>query len=106
MTVIEKLEKYGRMADYAVLILTGDDRTENGESRARQNVIQELGWFQGVLGRNRTAILQQSGVAVASNLSGIVYLEFHDDSVESAFDALRREFETAGLIAPSAGPPL
>ncbi len=99
MTVIEKLEKFGRLADYAVFILTGDDAVEGEQgSRARQNVIQELGWFQGVLGRKRTAILRQSGVEIASNLNGIVYLGFERDSVESTFVALQKELEEAELL--------
>ena len=97
-TVIEKLENYGRTADYAVLILTADDITKDGEARARQNVIQELGWFQGVIGRQRTAILLQDGVEIASNISGVVYLRFKESDVEMVFDSLRKEFEAARLI--------
>lgn len=104
LTVIEKLEKYGRTADYAVLILTGDDVMQEEEARrARQNVIQELGWFQGVLGRKRTAILRQQGVEIASNIAGVVYLEFVENNVEMAFDRLRQEFEEAGLLEASQG---
>jgi predicted nucleotide-binding protein len=99
LTIIEKLEKYGRAADYAVLIMTADDETTSGLPRARQNVIQELGWFQGVLGRNRTAIVQQAGVEIASNLSGIVLLRFEGDAVEAVFDRLRQEFEAAALMS-------
>jgi predicted nucleotide-binding protein len=98
MTVIEKLEKYGRTADYAVLILTADDVTAEGETRARQNVIQELGWFQGVLGRNRTVILCQKDVELFSNIGGVVYLEFTGNEVESVFEELRKELEEAGLL--------
>lgn len=98
LTVIEKLEKYGRLADYAVLVMTGDDRTEAGDVRARQNIIQELGWFQGVLGRGRTTVLMQRGIEVPSNLGGIVYLDFPGDDVEATFDKLRLELETTGLI--------
>jgi len=101
LTVIEKLEKYGRVADFAVLILTGDDLQEHGEVRARQNVIQELGWFQGVLGRQRTAVLLQSGVAVPSNIGGVVYIEFQAETVESTFENLRAEFEAAGILGRS-----
>lgn len=98
MTIIEKLEKYGRIADYAVLILTGDDVTQYGEARARQNVIQELGWFQGTLGRNRTALLVESGVELLSNISGVVFLKFEDNAVESVFEDLRKELEEAGFL--------
>jgi predicted nucleotide-binding protein len=99
LTVIEKLEKFGRTADYAVLILTGDDVMAEADSkRARQNVIQELGWFQGVIGRKRTAILLQNGVEIASNVAGVVYLGFSENSVEMTFEGLRQEFEDAGLM--------
>jgi len=99
LTVIEKLERYGRTADYAILILTGDDIVaETNAKRARQNVIQELGWFQGILGRNRTAILVQDGVEIASNIAGVVVLKFVNDNVEMIFESLRKEFEDAGLM--------
>jgi len=99
LTVIEKLEKYGRLADYAVLVLTGDDVLQDGEVHARQNVIQEVGWFQGVLGRRRSAILLQEGVELGSNVAGIVYLEFPGQRVETTFEDLRKEFEEVGLLA-------
>lgn len=100
LTVVEKLEKYGRPADYAVLILTGDDITPSGEVQARQNVIEEVGWFQGALGRDRTALLVQEGTAIPSNIAGVVYVGFAGDEVQSAFDKLRAEFEEAGLFGP------
>ncbi len=99
MTIIEKLEKYGRIADYAILILTADDfDKEKGTPRARQNVIQELGWFQGVLGRNRTAILLQKDVEVASNIAGVVYFEFTDNNIEITFENVRKELTKVNLI--------
>lgn len=101
MTVVEKLEKYGRPADYAVLILTGDDLAASSETQARQNVIEEVGWFQGALGRDRTAILVQEGTQIPSNIAGVVYIGFSGDEVQSAFDKLRAEFEEAGLLGPS-----
>lgn len=101
LTVIEKLERFGRIADYAVLILTGDDVSEDGGSRARQNVIQELGWFQGVLGRQRTAVLLQAGVEIPSNVAGVVYFGFQGNDVESTFERLRAEFEAVGILRPA-----
>jgi hypothetical protein len=98
MTLIEMLEKYGRTADYAILILTGDDITAEGTARPRQNVIQELGWFQGALGRNRTAMLRQRGIETFSNIGGIAYLSFTGNEVESTFEKLRKELEAAGLM--------
>jgi len=81
-----------------VLVMTGEDRIEAGDVRARQNIIQELGWFQGALGRGHTAMLIQRGIEIPSNLGGIVYLDFPDDDVEMTFDRLRHELEATGLI--------
>ncbi|MEO5358540.1 MAG: nucleotide-binding protein [Nitrospirae bacterium YQR-1] len=54
LTIIEKLEKYGRDCDFALVLLTSDD----GEDRARQNVIHELGFFHGLIGRNKVLLLK------------------------------------------------
>lgn len=98
MSVIEKLERYGRTADFAILIMTADDITSDGQARARQNVIQEVGWFQGVLGRARTAILRHENIEFPSNLSGIIDFRFEGEAVEMRFEELRRELEQAGLL--------
>jgi hypothetical protein len=48
-SIVPVLDKMLRQATFAVLILTGEDETAEGEKRARQNVIHEAGLFQGVL---------------------------------------------------------
>ena len=93
MTVIEKLEKHGRLADYAVLILTGDDVSAEGLARARQNVIQELGWFQGVLGRKRTAMLVERGVDIPSNVAGVVRLNSRAMELNQRLQSSQASFE-------------
>jgi len=94
LTVIEKLERYGKACDYALIVLTADDETVDGGTRARQNVIHELGFFHGVLGRCRVLLLKQSGVDLFSNISGLIYKEFSDQSVESVFEDIRLAVET------------
>lgn len=83
-TVIEKLERESTSAGFAVVIFTGDDegrvRPEEGSTpaelqlRARQNVVAELGFFIGKLGRDRVKVLYEPGVEVPSDFSGITYL--------------------------------
>jgi predicted nucleotide-binding protein len=79
-TIIEKFEEHAGDAGYAVVLLTGDDAaaksgaTEGMLPRARQNVILELGFFIGRLGRERVAILYEQGVELPSDIAGVLFL--------------------------------
>lgn len=78
-TIIEKFEQHARRASFAVALLTADDvgRSRDSEElqpRGRQNVVLELGYFMGALGRDRVAILYQEGVELPSDLLGVLYI--------------------------------
>ena len=57
-------------------------KTPQGEEalrpRARQNVIFELGFFFGFLGRGRVCAIYEKGVELSSDLHGVLYVE-HDE---------------------------
>jgi len=89
LTVIEKLEKYGRSCSFALILLTADDQGATGTGRARQNVIHELGYFHGVLGRKRVLLLKEDGVELFSNISGLIYKDFRPGAIESVFEDVR-----------------
>ena len=61
-TIIEKFEAYSEVG-YAIVLLTPDDLTFSVEKqgidreRARQNVIFELGYFYGKLGRGKVCLI-------------------------------------------------
>ena len=75
LTVIEKFEKHADVA-FAVVLMTPDDiggpQSQGGNlgPRARQNVIFELGFFIGKLGRNRVCALTSGEVEIPSDYSG------------------------------------
>ena len=74
-TIIEKFEKYAMAAGFAIILLTPDDAGHRaGESsarfRARQNVILELGYFAGILGRPLVAVLLMGEIELPSDLGG------------------------------------
>jgi predicted nucleotide-binding protein len=78
-TIIEKFEEHAAAAGYAVVLLTGDDEgRKRGAAelrpRARQNVILELGFFIGKLGRSRVAMLYEEGVERPSDIDGVLVL--------------------------------
>ena len=90
-TIIEKLERNSDVA-YAVAILTPDD---SSGTRARQNVILELGQFMSKLGREKVAILYRPDVELPSDIKGVVYIEF--DKSGAWQYSLAKELKAAGL---------
>ena len=98
MTIVEKLEANGNVG-YAVVLLTPDDRgrgksEEEEKPRARQNVILELGYFLGRLGRERVMAILQGDVEIPSDYMGVVYTRFHDGGAWR--ESLVRELQSAG----------
>jgi predicted nucleotide-binding protein len=90
----EMLESSG----FAVLVVTGEDVTSDGTHRARQNVIHEIGLFQGRLGFNRVALLEQNGIEGCSNLLGLQTIRFQGEDIESTFYRLQKMLKREGLI--------
>ena len=80
-TVIEKFETYSDDIAFAVILLTPDDVGKVADSsdppspRARQNVILELGYFMGRLGRARVCALYKGGVELPSDYQGVIYID-------------------------------
>ena len=78
-TIIEKLEKYGKEADAAIILFTPDDfgqakNEEDAKSRARQNVVFEAGYFMGLLGRENVILLvSDKKIELPGDLKGVVY---------------------------------
>ena len=74
-TIIEKIDIHGDVS-FAVVLLTPDDEGCNKEGsllpRARQNVILELGYFIGRLGRDKVCALKKGEVEIPSDYLGVV----------------------------------
>lgn len=98
LTVIEKFEKHSNV-DFAIILLTYDDygnvkSNEEKNKRARQNVILELGYFIGKLGRSKVMPLYEKGVELPSDISGVLYTII-DDSENWKF-RLVKELKVSG----------
>ncbi len=92
-TILQKLHEEAQKCSVAVIVMTGDDIMEDGEVRARENVMHEIGFFQGTYGLNNVVLLHESGVNIPSNIHGLVYIPFAKDAIDSAFGALHRELK-------------
>ena len=89
-TLIEKLVANAGRCDSAVIVMTGDDLAEN-ETRVRENVMHEIGYFQGRYCRRAVVLLHEDGAKVPTNLGGIAYVPFPKGNIEAVFHVLQRE---------------
>jgi predicted nucleotide-binding protein len=99
-TIIEKFVDYAGEVGFAVVLLTPDDlggatADEAQKSRGRQNVIFELGYFVGSLGRGRACLLRKGEVEIPSDLYGVIYTAM--DSGNGWKLALAKELKDAGF---------
>lgn len=96
-TVIEKVEANSDVG-FAVVLLTPDDegciKGGTAEPRARQNVLLELGYFIGRLGRNKVCALKKGDLEIPSDFAGVVWEKM--DNAGAWKQALGRELEAAG----------
>jgi predicted nucleotide-binding protein len=97
-TIIEKVEAF-REVGFAVVLLTPDDEGKakgagSLEPRARQNVLFELGYFIGSLGRERVCALLRDEVTIPSDFDGVVWTKM--DSGNGWKQSLGKELEASG----------
>ncbi|MEZ9171731.1 TIR domain-containing protein [Vibrio cyclitrophicus] len=96
-TVIEKVIANSDVG-FAVVLLTPDDEgaVKGGtlEPRARQNVLLELGYFIGHLGRDKVCALKKGDVEIPSDFAGVVWENM--DSNGGWKRSLAVELEAAG----------
>jgi len=101
-TLIKKFEDYALFSNLAFILLTPDDKmasqddSDTEKRRARQNVILELGFFLGALGREsgRVFLLHSGPLELPSDLSGVVYIDI-SNGIEAAGEQIRRELQNA-----------
>ena len=99
-TIVEKFEDYAAMSSLVFVLLTPDDVAANCEEpdelkrRARQNVIFEMGYLLGILGRKsgRVLLLYHPPLELPSDLSGVVYIDI-SQGIEAAGEHIRREVQ-------------
>jgi predicted nucleotide-binding protein len=77
-TIIDKLIDESSNSNYAIALLSPDDVLKDGENRARQNVILEIGYFIGLLGKERVRLIKKGEIDIPSDLSGILYEKYDD----------------------------
>lgn len=100
-TIIEKFDDYAKGVGFAIVLLSADDegRAKDAGSlqpqpRARQNVIFEMGFFFGHLGRMHVCAVRDTGVEKPSDIDGILYIPY--DTVGKWKHDVAKELKAAG----------
>ena len=97
MSVKEVLERMLTDSSFALLVFTGEDIHADGELHARENVIHEVGLFQGKLGFLKSIMLLEEGVKEFSNILGVNQIRFGKGHIRETFGdviaTIKREFE-------------
>ena len=106
--LIEKFEGEIEDIGYAFILLTPDDHItlhrfnkkthaidDQKLNRSRQNVVFEMGYFMGNLGRKRVCCIHREDIEMPSDLIGIVYKPY-DKSLEKLYKSIRNELKNAG----------
>ena len=98
-TLIDKFETNALGVDLVFVLLTPDDtvlssRDDYQSRRARQNVVFEMGYFFGRLGRKtgRVILLSQGEVELPSDIHGMLTIDV-SEGIAAAGDAIRREID-------------
>jgi predicted nucleotide-binding protein len=97
-TIIEKFEDYSDVG-FAIVLMTPDDMgyfTEENtpKCRARQNVVFELGYFIGKLGRTNVAAIIKGDIEIPTDISGVLYIGV--DNSDAWKMMLAKEIKGAG----------
>ena len=100
LTLIEKFERYVDDIDVALVLCTPDDigglreKATQTTPRSRQNIVFEMGYFIGRLGRarQRVILLVTQPLEFPSDISGVAYVDI-SRGVAGVLDEIRREIE-------------
>ena len=107
-TIIEALEqRIVYDSAFGIVLMTPDDvgcskkdyeqDNCNLRSRARQNVILEMGILIGSIGRHKVAILRKGDIEDPSDVSGLLYVPFKDSVIKEAGNSIIKHMQAAGI---------
>jgi hypothetical protein len=94
----ERLKEMIENVAFAFLVMTAEEDREGGKLAARDNVIHEVGLFQGSLGFRRAVILLEEGCDEFGNITGLSQIRFPSGDLIAKSEEIRRVLEREGLV--------
>jgi predicted nucleotide-binding protein len=98
LTAKERLAHMLDDARFAFLVMTAEDQHADGTRHARENVIHEIGLFQGRLGFQKAIMLLEEVCEEFSNVHGVQQIRFTKGNLKACFDDIRHVLEREGII--------
>lgn len=98
VATVERLQEMLDHSCFALLVATAEDETADGDLHARQNVIHEIGLFQGRLGFGRAIVLLEEGCEEFSNIHGLGQIRFPKGNIAACFEDVRKVLERESVL--------
>lgn len=98
LTTQQRLKQMLDNVTFAFLIMTAEDEHSGGTMHARENVVHEVGLFQGRLGFEKAIILLEEGCSEFSNITGLTQIRFPKGQISSKFEEVRRVLEREHIV--------
>jgi predicted nucleotide-binding protein len=94
----DRLQQMVESSTLALLVATAEEEGADRTFGARQNVIHEIGLFQGHLGFSRAIVLLEDGCEEFSNIHGLGQIRFPRGNIAACFEEVRRVLEREGVL--------
>lgn len=98
ISTTSRLSEMLENASIAFLVLSAEDERADGTVAARQNVIHEVGLFQGRLGWDRAIVVLEEGCEEFSNIAGLGQVRYPAGNIQAKFEEVRQILEREQLI--------
>jgi hypothetical protein len=99
-TTVDRLKEMLKTASFAFLIMTGEDEHADRSLHARENVIHEIGLFQGRLDFEKAIVLIEEGCEEFSNIHGLSQIRFPRGNIMAKSEEIRQVLEREGIVKP------
>jgi predicted nucleotide-binding protein len=103
VSISQRLKSMLDASRFAFLVMTGDDKDDQGLLRARMNVIHEIGLFQGRLGSESAVVLRSREATTFSNLDGISRLDYEKGKLGDLKTEIHRLLIARGVMRADMG---
>jgi len=94
----ERLQQMLNSTTFAFLVMTAEDEHADGSKHARENVVHEIGLFQGRHGFERAIVLLEDGCNKFSNIDGVTHIAFPKGNIMAASEEIRDVLIREGFL--------